>query len=207
MDKIKQYKKQIFTFVTIFLLLQFGVYPCLTMANTFANILGAVALLLLVLWGGLSLYDYVRNSEGLVDKKELSEAEQLWKEKVEKNQNDEFEQKDDFQIKAGIKGDFYKNKSISPELAKEFADSWRGKVGNDDPLADIPMSRVSPNVKKQIAEIAINDIKRQLDENQIDFSKIQNIGVNKVNKTEKVLGEFQINNKEKVRKSTIKKTK
>ena len=84
MNKIKQYKKQIFTFITIFLLLEFGVYPCLTMANTFANLLGAVALLLLVLWGGLSLYDYIKNSEGLVDKKELSEAEQQWKEHVQR---------------------------------------------------------------------------------------------------------------------------
>ena len=83
MNKIIQHKKQIFTFITIFLLLEFGVYPCLTMANTFANIVGAVALLLLVLWGGFSLYDYVKNSEGLVDKKELSEAEQQWKEHVQ----------------------------------------------------------------------------------------------------------------------------
>ena len=64
MNKINQYKKQIFTFITILLLLQFGVYPCLTMANTFANIIGAVALLLLVLWGGFSLYDYVKSSNG-----------------------------------------------------------------------------------------------------------------------------------------------
>jgi hypothetical protein len=84
MDKIKKYKKQIFTFITIFLLLEFGVYPCLTMADTFANIVGAIALLLLVLWGGFSLYDYVKNSEGLVDKKELSEAEQQWKEHVQR---------------------------------------------------------------------------------------------------------------------------
>jgi hypothetical protein len=84
MNKIKQYKKQIFTFITIFLLLEFGVYPCLTMADTFANIVGAIALLLLVLWGGFSLYDYVKNSEGLVDKKELSEAEKEWKEHVQK---------------------------------------------------------------------------------------------------------------------------
>ena len=67
MDKIKKYKTQIFTFVTIFLLLEFGVYPCLTMANTFANIIGAVALLLLVLWGGFSIYDYVKSSEESVD--------------------------------------------------------------------------------------------------------------------------------------------
>ena len=67
MDKIKKYKKQIFTFVTIFLLLEFGVYPCLTMANTFANIIGAVALLLLILWGGISIYDYVKSSDEPVD--------------------------------------------------------------------------------------------------------------------------------------------
>jgi hypothetical protein len=67
MDKIKKYKKQIFTFVTIFLLLEFGVYPCLTMANTFANIIGAVALLLLILWGGFSIYDYVKSSDESVD--------------------------------------------------------------------------------------------------------------------------------------------
>jgi len=67
MDKIKKYKKQIFTFVTIFLLLEFGVYPCLTMANTFANIIGAIALLLLVLWGGFSIYDYVKSSDESVE--------------------------------------------------------------------------------------------------------------------------------------------
>ena len=67
MDKIKKYKKQIFTFVTIFLLLQFGVYPSLTMANTFANIVGAIALLLLVLWGGFSIYDYVKSSDESVE--------------------------------------------------------------------------------------------------------------------------------------------
>jgi hypothetical protein len=63
MDKIKKYKKQIFTFITIWLLLQFGVYPSLTMANTFANIVGGIALLLLLIWGGLSLYDYVKSDE------------------------------------------------------------------------------------------------------------------------------------------------
>ncbi len=83
MEKVSKYKKQIFTFITIWLLLEFGVYPCLTMANTFANIIGAVALLILVLWGGLELYDYVKNSDGLVDKKELAEAEELVKQKSE----------------------------------------------------------------------------------------------------------------------------
>lgn len=67
MDKIKKYKKQIFTFITIWLLLQFGVYPCLTMANTFANIVGGIALLLLLIWGGLALYDYATSSDESVD--------------------------------------------------------------------------------------------------------------------------------------------
>jgi hypothetical protein len=67
MNKIKQYKKQIFTFITIWLLLEFGVYPCLTMANTFANIVGATALLILVLWGGFSIYDYIKSSDKSVD--------------------------------------------------------------------------------------------------------------------------------------------
>jgi hypothetical protein len=77
MEKLSKYKKQIFTFITIWLLLEFGVYPCLTMADTFANIIGAVALLILVLWGGLELYDYVKNSG------ELAEAEELVKQKSE----------------------------------------------------------------------------------------------------------------------------
>ena len=74
MEKLSKYKKQIFTFITIWLLLEFGVYPCLTMADTFANIIGVIALLILVLWGGLELYDYVKSSDGLVDVNELKEA-------------------------------------------------------------------------------------------------------------------------------------
>lgn len=82
MEKLSKYKKQIFTFITIFLLLEFGVYPCLTAADTFANIIGGIALLLLIVWGGLALYNYVTSNEGgIVDKEELKEAEQLVKEK------------------------------------------------------------------------------------------------------------------------------
>ena len=108
MEKLKKYKKQIFTFITIFLLLEFGVFPCLTMANTFANIIGAIALLVLILWGGLELYDYVKNSDGFVDKKELSEAEQKWKEHVQKQmeemekihkQNESLKEKDEVKTK------------------------------------------------------------------------------------------------------------
>ena len=82
MEKLSKYKKQIFTFITIFLLLEFGVYPCLTAADTFANIIGGIALLLLIIWGGLELYDVLRSKDGgIVDTNELKEAEQLLKDK------------------------------------------------------------------------------------------------------------------------------
>ena len=84
MEKLKKYKTQIFNAITIFLIVTFAIYPGLTAANTFLNILAGTAFLLLIVWGGIALYDYVRNWEGLVDKKELSETEQKWKESVEK---------------------------------------------------------------------------------------------------------------------------
>ena len=75
MNKLKQYKTQIFNAITIFLIVTFVIYPGLTTANTLLNILAGIGLLLLIVWGGLALYEYARSSEGLVDKKELSEAE------------------------------------------------------------------------------------------------------------------------------------
>jgi len=41
-------------------LLQFGIFPCLTMANTFANIVGGIGLLVLILWLGIELYELVK---------------------------------------------------------------------------------------------------------------------------------------------------
>jgi hypothetical protein len=81
MEKLKKYQTQIFNVITIFLILQFAIFPGLTAANTILNILAGIGLLLLVVWGGLALYDYVRSSEGLVDVNELKEAEQVVKEK------------------------------------------------------------------------------------------------------------------------------
>ncbi len=60
MQKLKKYQRQIFTFITILLLLQFGIFPCLTMANTFANIVGGIGLLVLVLWLGIELFELVK---------------------------------------------------------------------------------------------------------------------------------------------------
>jgi hypothetical protein len=60
MEKLSKYKNQIFAFITIWLLLEFGVYPCLTMANTFANIIGALGLLGILLWVGVQLMEVIK---------------------------------------------------------------------------------------------------------------------------------------------------
>ncbi len=75
---LKKYKTQIFNIITIFLILEFAIYPGLTTANTFSNIMAGIGLLLLIIWGGLALYNYVRSDEGgLVDKEELKEAQKI----------------------------------------------------------------------------------------------------------------------------------
>ena len=61
MQKIKKYQKQIFTFVTIFLLLEFGIFPCLTMANTFANIVGGIGLLVMIIWAVFEIIDFINS--------------------------------------------------------------------------------------------------------------------------------------------------
>ena len=65
MNKINQYKKQIFTFITMVLLLQFGVYPCLTMANTLANIIGALGLVGILLWVGVQLVEAIKEPSNI----------------------------------------------------------------------------------------------------------------------------------------------
>jgi hypothetical protein len=60
MNKIKKYQKQIVAFITIFLLLEFAVFPSLTAANTFSNIIGAIALLLMIVWAGFELYELIK---------------------------------------------------------------------------------------------------------------------------------------------------
>jgi hypothetical protein len=85
---LKKYKEQIFNIITIFLILEFAIYPGLTTANTLSNILAGIGLLLLIVWGGLALYNYVRGDNGgLVDTAELDEAQKMYdaktKEKLE----------------------------------------------------------------------------------------------------------------------------
>lgn len=69
MEKIKQYQKEIITFIVIALLLEFGIFPCLTMANTFANIVGAIALGILVLWVISMLHSYITSESKTSDQK------------------------------------------------------------------------------------------------------------------------------------------
>ncbi len=82
-DFLKKYKEQIFNFITIFLILEFVIYPGLTTANTFYNIMAGIGFLLLIIWGGLALYNYVRSDTGgIVDKGELDEAQKMYDAKI-----------------------------------------------------------------------------------------------------------------------------
>jgi len=109
MEKLKKYKKQIVTFITISLLLTYGIYPCLTMANTFANIIGAIALLILILWGIVEVKDvYDRENE------EERIFNEQWKQHIEKQmdsmkemhkQNDALKKKSNPKQFAGVKSD------------------------------------------------------------------------------------------------------
>jgi arginine exporter protein ArgO len=58
MKKVSKYKKQIFTFVTLFLLVTYGIFPALSAANTILNILGSIGLLVLIVWGVLELRSF-----------------------------------------------------------------------------------------------------------------------------------------------------
>ena len=57
MEKLNKYRKQIVTFITIFLLVTYGIFPALTAADTLLNILGFVGSLLLLGWGALELVE------------------------------------------------------------------------------------------------------------------------------------------------------
>lgn len=86
MEKLKKYQTQIFNVITIFLILEFAIFPGLTSANTIMNILAGIGTLLLIVWGGLALYQYVTSDKGgVVDKQELKEAEEMVKPKRKSN--------------------------------------------------------------------------------------------------------------------------
>ena len=107
MNKLTKYQKQIITFITIFLLLTYGIYPCLTMANTFANILGGIALMILILWGLLEVKDaYTREAEEERIFKEQWEAhiaKQMEEMKKMHEQNDSLKKKSNPKQFDGVK--------------------------------------------------------------------------------------------------------
>ena len=109
MDKIKKYKKQIFTLITIFLLLEFGVFPCLSAANTFYNLIGGIALGVLILWGLLEVRDvYHREDEEeriFKEKWEAHIAKQMEAMKEMHEQNDSLKKKSNPKQFDGVKSD------------------------------------------------------------------------------------------------------
>jgi hypothetical protein len=141
------------------------------MANTFANIIGAVALLLLVLWGGFSIYDYVRSDNGgLVDKAELDEAQKMY----------------DTKTKAKLESELG---PVIDEMAKEVLAKPKTKRK--------PKSVVTIDFTDAKGMNEIDGVIRPIAEGRVKVS-VQN---------PKVMGEYQLNNKEKVRKSLIKNKK
>jgi nitrate reductase NapE component len=161
MQKLKKYQKQIFTFITILLLLQFGIFPCLTMANTFANIVGGIGLLVLILWLGIELYELV---------KEPSKIEEAVIEDLKTKKKSNPKQFD------GVESDkpFVKTRKKS-KVTIDFTDA-KGMNEIDGVIKPIAEGRVKISVEEPKAQP----------------------------KKEKVMGEYQLNNKEKVRKSLYK---
>ena len=75
MNELKKYKTQIFNAITIFLIVTFVIFPGLTEANTFLNIMAGIGLLLLLFWGVLALYHYVMSKDSeLVEVKEVEKT-------------------------------------------------------------------------------------------------------------------------------------
>lgn len=77
MEKIKKYKTQIVTFITIFLLVTYGIFPALTAANTLLNLVGGVGGLILLLWIGLGLKEYATSNDN--DVSNVEELEEVTK--------------------------------------------------------------------------------------------------------------------------------
>lgn len=75
MEKLNKYKKQIVIFVTIFLLATYGIFPALTAANTLLNLVGGIGGLVLLVWAGLELKEYLTSTKGeIVDTIEPEEV-------------------------------------------------------------------------------------------------------------------------------------
>jgi CDGSH-type Zn-finger protein len=152
----------------------------------------------------LIIYGFAAAVLGLVGKL-IYDIQQTKKEN--KQSNDEFEFKDDFQKLAGIKpikpndelrqiivkNNIFAKEQIVEALLKAAENSEFPKqdesinvrttkittidtnFGSDnDPLASVPMSRVSKEAKQKMAEIAKEDISIQLEQNAEKFATLTN---------------------------------
>jgi hypothetical protein len=80
-------------------------------------------------------------------------------------------------LKAAENSEFPKpDESINVRTTKIGAIDMKS-YGDSDPLASVPMSRVSAEGKKKMAEIAKEDINRQLEENAERFATLQPINL------------------------------
>jgi hypothetical protein len=76
-------------------------------------------------------------------------------------------------LKAAENSEFPKpDESINVQTTKIGAIDMKS-YGDSDPLASVPMSRVSKEGKKKMAEIAKEDINKQLEENAERFAALQ----------------------------------
>ena len=139
----------------------------------------------------LIIYGFAAAVLGLVGKL-IYDIQQTKKEN--KQSNDEFEAKEQFQKLAGIG---QPKNEINPEIWKYIANKVSEEkfpepdpsipvkttkittidtnFGNDnDPLASVPMSRISKEAKQKMAEIAKEDISIQLEQNVEKFATLTN---------------------------------
>jgi len=85
-------------------------------------------------------------------------------------------------LKAAENSEFPKpDESINVQTTKIGAIDMKS-YGDSDPLATIPMSRVSKEGKTKMAEIAKQDISKQIEENAERLSKLQPINLDKPKK-------------------------
>lgn len=132
------------------------------------------------------IYEVQQNKKSIKIQQNEITADELCKTEAE------FELKDKFQTLAGIKGEQTHSLSVD-ELKKEFENTEfpapdpsipvttaklttiGGSYGDSDPLASVPMSRVSKKAKQKMAEIAKQDISETLEETA---SKLMNNAIN-----------------------------
>jgi hypothetical protein len=80
-------------------------------------------------------------------------------------------------VKAAENNEFPKpDESINVQTTKIGAIDMKS-YGDSDPLASVPMSRVSKQAKQKMAEIAKEDINKQLEENAERFATLQPINL------------------------------